>query len=261
MNPKEKIESLAQSGEDGILLARIYEKLTGGERKNVPACSCFLSMREQELVRRLMGEDSCVFFGGFPAAERKIACYIPAYLDTDCLTEDDGPVVCIRAEYYEKDKLTHRDFLGSLMGAGIKRETVGDICVGVGRTDFFVLKEIAPYVLTNLISAGRTKLHVEQISLQEADIPEPETVLRSDTLASLRLDSVMSAGFRISRSLAVTHIAGGGVAIDGMPCEKPDRSVAQGAVISARGLGKIRLTMVKGQTKKGRIAVEIEKYV
>lgn len=261
MTSKEKIEYLAQSPEDKILLSRVWEKLSAGERKNIPANSAFLSLREQELVRRLMGEDGCIFFGGFPGAERRLACYLPDYLEEDTLCEEDGPVACIRATYYEKDKLSHRDFLGSLMGSGVKRETIGDICVGIGQTDFFVTREIALYIVQNLVSAGRTALHVEQIPLSDAVIPEPETVVRKDTLASLRLDSVMGAGFRISRSLAVQHILSGAVAIDGIPTEKPDRNVTEGAVVSCRGFGKIRLTLVKGQTKKGRIAVEIEKFL
>lgn len=261
MDPKEKIEKLAQSGEDRLLLAKVLDRLTAGQRRNAPACTGFLSLREQALVLNLMGQGSMVFFGGYPDAERTIACYLPEYLEKDSLYDADGPVACLRATFYDKDKLTHRDFLGSLMGCGVKRETIGDICVGEGSCDIFLLREVAPYVEQNLVSAGRTKLRLERIPLEEARIPVPETDIHRDTLASLRLDSVISAGFRISRGLAVKHIEAGGAAIDGLPTMKPDKLVEQGAVISVRGLGKIRLTTVKGHTKKGRIAVEIEKFI
>jgi RNA-binding protein YlmH len=147
------------------------------------------------------------------------------------------------------------------MGSGISRESVGDICVGSGCCDFFVTAEIAPYLLQNFISAGRTKLRLAAIPLAEASIPEPEVKEIRDTLASLRLDSVISSGFRIGRSLAAQHISAGKAAIDGLPCEKPDKAVTEGAKISVRGLGKIRLTTVNGQTKKGRISVVIHRYV
>lgn len=260
MGPKEKMERLAQSGEDRVLLARVWERLEGGRRRNIPAFSAFLSLREQELVRRLMGEVGLTFFGGYPGAERAAACYLPDYLDGEYL-EQEGPVACLRATFFEKDTLSHRDFLGSLMGAGIKRETVGDICVGKGQCDFFLLADIAHYVEQNLVSAGRTKLHLEQIALSQAAIPQPETLTRQDTLASLRLDSVIGAGFRVSRNQAVRYVLAGAAAVDGLPCEKPDRILTEGAVVSVRGLGKIRLTMVKGQTRKGRLSVEIEKFV
>lgn len=257
MQDKRRLESLAQTPEDRILLARVWERLTMGMQRNIPAYTAFLSPREQALTRQLMGQ--CRFFGGYAGAERAIACYLPDYLDEDCLMED-GPVVCLRAEFYTGDKLSHRDFLGSLMGAGIKRETVGDILVGQGRCDFFLLAEIAPYVEQNLISAGRTHLQVSRIPLAMADPGTPDAVTVRDTLASLRLDSVVSAGFRISRTVAARHIAAGATAIDGLPCEKPDKGVEPGNVITVRGLGKLRLTNVQGQSRKGRIWVEMERY-
>ena len=77
----------------------------------------------------------------------------------------------------------------------------------------------------------------------------------------MRLDSVISSGFRIGRSLASQYVSAGKAAIDGLPCEKPDKAVVEGAKISVRGLGKIKLTSVNGQTKKGRISVVIDRYV
>ena len=90
--------------------------------------------------------------------------------------------------------------------------------------------------------------------------PAEVKVIR-DTLASLRLDSVIASGFRIGRSLAGQYIAAGKAAIDGLPCEKPDKAVAEGAKISVRGLGKIQLAAVGGKTKKDRISVVIHRYV
>jgi len=138
---------------------------------------------------------------------------------------------------------------------------VGDICVGKGYCDFFVTREIAPYILQNFTGAGRTKVHLEQIPLSEVAVPEPETKQIRDTLASLRLDSVISSGFRVGRSQAAQYVTSGRAAIDGLPCEKPDKAVEEGAKISVRGLGKIKLTTVNGQTKKGRISVVIDRYV
>ena len=259
---RSNIEKIAQNAEDRLLLAKLWDKISAGLRRGIPCNTCFLSPREQEMARFLFGnQEGLYFFGGFEAAERKMLVFLPEYLEEDALYEEDSPVVCLRAEFYENDAPSHRDFLGALMGAGVGRETLGDICVGKGSCDFFTTQEMAPYLLQNFYSAGRTKLRLSAIPLTEATIPEPEIKEIRDTLASLRLDSVISAGFRISRGLAAQHIAAGKAAIDGMPCEKPDKAVAQGAKISLRGLGKIRLEAVNGQTKKGRISVVIHRYV
>ncbi len=259
---RSNIDKIAQSPEDRLLLAKLWDKISAGIRKNIPANTCFLSPRELEMARFLFGEpEGLHFFGGYPDAERKMAVYLPEYLEEGALYEDDSPCVCLRATFYQGDSPSHRDFLGALMGAGIARETVGDICVDKSSCDFFVTAEISPYILQNFTSAGRTRLHLEQIPLENAAIPEPEVKEIRDTLASLRLDSVIASGFRIGRSLAAQYIHAGKAAIDGLPCEKPDKLVSEGCKISLRGQGKIKLHAVNGRTKKDRISVVIHRYV
>lgn len=245
-----------------MLLAKLWDKINTEMNRNIPAHTCFLSPRELDMARYLFGDAPGLHaFGGFDDAERRMLCYLPEYLEDSSLMEEDSPVVCLHAVFYEGDTPTHRDFLGALMGAGIAREVVGDICVGKGQCDFFVTEEIAPYLLQNFTNAGRTKFRLTQIPLIQASIPEPEVKIISDTLASLRLDGVVSSGFRIGRSLAAQAICSGKVAVDGLPCEKPDKAVAEGCKISLRGSGKIKLEKVNGQTKKGRISVELHRYM
>ena len=259
---RSNIDKIANNPEDRVLLAKLWDKISAGIRRCIPANTCFLSPREQEMARFLFGkEPGLQFFGGYDDAERKMLVYLPEYLDTDTLYEEDSPMVCLRATFFEGDSLSHRDFLGALMGAGVARETVGDICVGKGTCDFFVTAEIASFMEQNFLSAGRTRLHLSRIPLGDAQIPEPEVKEIKDTVASLRLDSVISSGFRISRSLAAQYISAGKAAIDGLPCEKPDKTIGEGMKISVRGLGKIKLVSVNGRTKKDRIAIIIHRYV
>ena len=259
---RSNIERIAHNPEDRVLLAKLWDKINAGIRRCIPANTPFLSPRELEMAKFLFGEvPGLCAFGGYEDAERKMLIYLPEYLDEESLYDEDAPLFCLRATFFENDVLSHRDFLGALMGAGIARETVGDICVGKGCCDFFVTAEIAPYIIQNFLSAGRTKLHISQIPLRDARIPEPEVKEIKDTLASLRLDSVISSGFRIGRNLAAQYVSGGKAAIDGLPCEKPDKAVAEGCKISARGLGKIKLVSINGKTKKDRISVTIHRYV
>ena len=259
---RSNIEKIAKTSEDKVLLAKIWDKITAGMRKNIPSNTGFLTLRELDICRYLFGEQEGLFpFGGFEGAERQMLVYLPDYLEKDALYEEDSPLVCLRATFFDGDTPSHRDFLGALMGEGIARETVGDICVGKGQCDFFVTAEIAPYILQNFIGAGRTKVHLERIPLSEVSVPEPETKEIKDTVASVRLDSVISSGFRIGRSAATQYVNAGKVAIDGLPCEKPDKTVEEGAKISVRGLGKIKLRSINGQTKKGRISIIIDRYI
>lgn len=259
---RSNLEKIAKTPEDRVLLAKIWDKIHAGMRKNIPASTGFLTLRELDMCRYLFGSQEGLFpFGGYDDAERQMLIYLPEYLDRDALYCDDAPIVCLHADFYDGDTPTHRDFLGALMGAGIARETIGDICVGKGQCDFFATAEIAPYLLQNFTSAGRTKIHLQRVPLWEVSVAEPETKEIRDTVASVRLDSVISSGFRIGRSAAAQYICAGKVAIDGLPCEKPDRLLPEGVKISVRGLGKIRLRAINGQTKKGRISLIIDRYV
>ena len=259
---RSNIEKIAQNPEDKVLLAKIWDKINAGLRKNILASTCFLSPRELEMARYLFGDlEGLHAFGGYADAERRMLVWLPEYLDESALYDDDSPMVCLRATFWEGDTPSHRDFLGALMGAGVARESVGDICVGKESCDFFVTAEMAPYVLQNFLSAGRTRVHLDAIPLSQVEIAEPEVKEIKDTLASLRLDSVIATGFRIGRTLAAQYIEAGKAAIDGLPCEKPDKAVAEGMKISVRGLGKIKVLSVSGQTKKGRIWVVIHRYI
>lgn len=259
---RSNIEKIAHTPEDRMLLAKVWDRINTGLHREIPTSTCFLSPRELEMTRFLFGQQpGLTAFGGYEDAERKMLCYLPDYLDPSWLSGPDSPVICLRAEFFRGDTPTHRDFLGALMGAGVGRETIGDICVGKGTCDFFTTGEIAPYLLQNFLSAGRTRLHLSQIPLDRVQVPEAEFQAIRDTLASIRLDSVISAGFRIGRSLAAQYVTAGKAAINGLPCEKPDKGLDAGDKISVRGLGKLRLAQVEGQTKKGRVWVMIEKYV
>ncbi len=260
---RNNISKIAQNAQDKLLLAKLWDKINAGMLRNVPANTPFLTPREQEMARFLFGDiQGLQFFGGYGDAERKMLVYLPEYMDADgYFEEEDSPIWCLHADFYDGDSPTHKDFLGALMACGISRETLGDICVGTGSCDFFVTGEMGPYILQNLLSAGRAHLRLSRIPLSQVEVPEAKTREIRDTVASLRLDSILSSGFRISRSLAQDYIAAGKAAIDGLPCEKADKPVTEGMKISVRGLGKIKIKQVNGQTKKGRISVVIDRYV
>ena len=261
MDKREQIARMAQTKEDEILLARVYERITSAAARNIPAATAFLSKREQMLAAELLRGQDFAFFGGPAMAEREVCCYVPEYLDESWLTGDEGPIAAVRAVYFAGDTLTHRDFLGALMGCGVKRETIGDIYVTEGRCDFLVTREVLPYLLQNFLSAGRTKLHVERIVVPDVSVPEQKVRQIRDTVPSLRLDGIVSSGFSISRGKAAEYISAGKCELNYAPCVKGDKQTAEGDVITVRGLGKIRLDAVGGNTKKGRICVEITRFL
>ena len=258
MDRNRQITALAETQEERMLLIRILDKLERGEARQIPTATSFLSPREQALVKQLLPH--CRFYGGIAGAERQVAYYLPEHLTEEDFFAD-GPISCLRASFYQENALSHRDMLGALMGAGIRRDAVGDICLAEKTYDFFVLSELTAYLLDNLTSAGREHLHLERILLSEA-MKKPQNLKEVHaTVSSLRLDSVLAAGFHLSRGGVLEAIRMGNAAIDSLTCLKPDRPVTEGNELSLRGKGKLRILSVDGITRKGRQGITLGIYL
>ena len=260
MNKTELLDRVALSGDERLFLSRLLDKIDAA-RRGIPACTGFLSSAEQEAALRLLnaaGHPRHLFAGGFEDAERKVCALLPDWQEPE---DWEPPYTALRCRWTSGDKLTHRDFLGAIMGAGLDREKVGDILVGEGICDLLVFHELAPYLLNNLTGAGRTRLKVEEIPLTQLAPPVKSVKVIHDTVNSLRLDAVMASGFSLSRGKAAEAIASGHTEVNHRPCLKSDKPIAQGDVITCRGLGKCVVTEVGGVSKKGRTILTLERYL
>ena len=265
MNKTELLTRLASDGEERTLLARAMDQMAMAETRGAPAHTGFLSPREQEAVSRLIaacGRPRHLFYGGWEEAERRVCLFLPDWMEDGMdFFREDGPLVALRAVWRSGESLTHRDFLGALMGMGVAREKVGDLLVKEGCCDILLLREVAPFLLQSMEGAGRARLRLEALPLEEVSPPEVQVKVVRDTVAALRLDAVMAAGFSLSRGRAAEHISAGRVNLNWQECRKGDRTVARGDVISCRGLGKCRITEVGGLSRKGRVTVTLERYI
>ncbi len=255
------IAKTAQEPEDRLLLAKVLDKYEQSQRKNIPAATLFLSPREQQLVQALLNaagvRSGYVLDGGYEEAERKIAVFLP-----DWAEDAEGELVFLRALFHGADSaLTHRDILGSLMGLGVERDRLGDILVSPHSADIIAAPSLRDFFLREWTEAGRVKLTVAEIAREELLLPQVQVKVLRDTVSSLRLDAVAAAAFSVSRGKAAELIAAGRVNLDHVPCLKPDKPVAEGAVLTARGFGKAKLKEVGGLSKKGRTGITIERYL
>lgn len=254
MEQNKRIAAMAENEDERLLLVRTCEKLERGMERETPVNTAFLTQREQALIQKLLPQSE--FFGGTEGTQRSVAYYLPEYL-----TREDyfsgGVISCIHASFYETNALTHRDVLGALMGLGIRRDAVGDIVVGERSFFVFVLAELERYLLDNLTSAGRHHLKTEIVDPSTVEIPTQKFREIHVTVSSLRLDSVLSAAFHLSRSEAADAIRSGQAAISALTCLKPDAAVREGDDLSLRGHGKLRILEFQGRTRKDRIALNV----
>ncbi len=253
MISKETVLFYADNREDKLFLSGIYDNYRKTSARGIATYSSFMSERKQQLVISAFSSDKNIgieFFGGYPGAERKILCFYE---------EEKGeyPISVIKAETSSGADLSHRHYLGALMGLGIERDRVGDIAGTDGVRYIYVLSEIADYILMNYEKAGRERLKCE-LFCGDAQIASPEPEIASFSVASLRLDAVIAAAFRLSRDKAKQLIESGRVCVDGREKTNVDFVLKEGSAITARGFGKAGLLGIKGTSKKGRTFVEME---
>jgi RNA-binding protein YlmH len=220
-----------------------------------PRFTRFLEPPQMQEAARAAREEGveALFSGGYEGAERCIAAFY------DGEAPESWPIVCLRAEWNaDYAKAQHRDFLGAALGLGIERSMLGDIVVGESFAYLFVMEAAAPLILSELESAGRAKLTIERA--QTIELPEEKGTGVRDTVSSMRLDAIVSAGYALGRAEAQELIRRGLVKLNHLPEERADARVREGDLISVRGHGRLRVDEEQGITKKGRLSVRMTRF-
>ena len=265
MNKTELLNKCAGGDEENrLILARALDKLELADRRGVPAHTQFLSPAQRVAVEGLInasGHPRHLFTGGYPDAERTICVFLPDWMEEEDWPSGEHPLAALQFHASAGAKLSHRDWLGSIMGLGLTREKIGDLLVEENRCQILVLAETMPIVRSQLEKVGRYPVSGVDIPLEDLTPPERTVKLIRDTFATLRLDAVTASAFSLPRSKASTLIASGRVSLNHVECTKPDRQVSEGDIITCRGSGKCIVKQITGQSKKGRIMAELERYV
>lgn len=243
--------------ESDILLSRVRDAVRLCETDGAPKFVGFLRPEETALVLpSLQNRANHCFFGGYEGAER---CFLGVFPDWAEIDTSVFPIVPITFSFRHCDKLTHRDFLGSLMALGITREKIGDILIESGRAVVFCAREVSRFILTQINCVGRVGVTLSEGCTEP--LPQmSERVQVSNTVASLRLDCVVAAVTKTSRGTAADLIGEQKVSINSVVCQKVTREVATGDKITVRGYGKFSVVSTEGVTKKGRTVLITETY-
>lgn len=241
--------------DEKIIYAKAFDKYSLTQKTGKDSFSVFMDPFKAHRLKAMLNgsEVECVLYGGYEDAERLKAGFFAYGADLAAF-----PIVPVCVKYNEKfsRQLTHRDFLGSVLGLGITREKIGDIIILDSGAVCYMDEDIADYVCVNLERVGHTKVRV---SVLESYKPKPfEKQEKRLTVASLRLDAVLSGAFNISRGKTSELIRGEKAFINWQCCNSGAKQLEEGDSITLRGFGRIKLKEIVGQTKKDRILINIE---
>lgn len=253
------ILSLTVSAEEKYLVAHIDE-LAQKALQGISMKTDFLDLRQQVLGEAVAVQYSDISWkmdGGFETAERKRLLLSPAWEDA---TDKHIHCLHIKASDNKYDSLGHRDYLGAIMNLGIKREKIGDILVKEREAYALVDEIISDYICQHLERVAHSKVETSRIDIDNLILPISEPMQINCTIQSLRLDAVLAAAFRISRSEAAALIETGRVQLNHQLIGKGAVSVKAEDLLSVRGKGRICIDEIGALTKKGRYRVCLSKW-
>jgi len=264
MKNREQILKSVSKNEDKLFIAKLFDKAYKSERTGSITYSDFIDPYQKLLVSKVLLNNintKHLLFGGYEGAERVIVIFCPDFIDCNDISLFSKLLKFIKVTAYGEHVLTHRDYLGALIGLGIRREKVGDILVDGNTASIIVMGDIAEFVELNLTKVGNTSVNAEVKDIDELEVCEPKTKEIKATVASLRIDCIASAGFGISRSKIPEYIKSERVNLNWEPVNSPSKQIKEGDVISIRGRGRIIVENITGTTKKGRIGVLIKRLI
>lgn len=258
---KNEILKMVSKIEDRVMVSRLLDKVEQCRYSSF-VYSDFLSPHEAVIARRVLEKADGIFYtfvGGFEGAERVLAVMSSDFIDAEEAL-NNAPISYLRITPLMEKNLSHRDYLGSILGLGIKREKIGDILVYESYGDVFLIDKIAEYISYNLERIGNTKVECELQQVYQYTPPEKKEKVINTTVASLRADSVTASGFSISRTKVLEYFKAQRVNVNWEIVSNPSKQLSEGDVISIRGKGRIILDKVGGTTKKDRINITIKRF-
>ncbi|WP_242967839.1 YlmH family RNA-binding protein [Tepidibacter mesophilus] len=193
-------------------------------------------------------------YGGYDESERKVIYIYPYYVsekDLDC------PISALMIEGNFKFKeVSHKDYLGAILGLGIKREKIGDILIHKSFCQVVVQNEIKDYIIFNMTKVSRNNIEVKEISISEIEKIDINYKEIGFTVSSNRIDSIISSVYNISRQEANKIISSNRVCVDYEPINNISKKIEENVLVSVRGKGRCIISDIGDVNKKGRLRIK-----
>lgn len=263
----DKVNELSkeQKNEEKMLIARAMDKYKFVEARNRFQNTDFLNLSEQmslDKYIKMRNINNYNYFGGYENAERKMLIFIPNDYEIDLNNIYNQCMSIFRIELPKEQfgEYEHKTYLGALMKLGLKREKVGDIIVRHDGADIIISKDIEKFLLLNIKELIRfKKAKIEIVPIDELKYIEAKKEIVKINVSSMRLDCIVAELARCSRSKAMEYIEQERVFVNFKEEIVASKQINEDSYITIRGKGRFKILKVLGNTKKGKISIEVEK--
>ena len=247
--------------DEKLLIDKINDLFSKCDKYCTPVFSSFLDEGELAVIEDRVFPPpgyNLMQFGGFEGASRRIYGVFPEWQEAEA---EEFPVSCVRITFKFGTKLTHRDYLGSILGLGLERYKTGDIIVLDDGAYVFGCSDIAEYIVSTLDKIGRRGVKCRLCGADEIELPPQEFEVIDCVAASPRLDAVISAMLGISRKDSARLVNEERVTVNHRLRTDMSKQISEGDVLSVRGFGRFIFEKAGNNTRSGRIHIRVLKYV
>ena len=258
MLDRKKLLSHITDLDEKVALSRLCDLAEKASHSGRVTYTDFLNPKMQAYaldIAGFSGDITAEFFGGYTGAERNV-CSFSSFGDAD-----NYQVSAVSIRTKNNKVYSHRDYLGSIMNLGIKREKLGDIVISDDRAIVLCKEDIADFIVYNLLKVASSNVICEKVELTYLKSFEREMSSFNVSVSSLRLDAVVGAMCRKSRGESNKLIDSGRVCVNYDTVLNHSYTVKNDDVISVRGYGKSVINTDGSLTKKGRVYITVNHYV
>lgn len=189
-------------------------------------------------------------------SEKKILCFSPnSFEEKDIIF----PTIFFKINGSNKFKvLQHKDFLGSIMNLGVRREILGDIIVKDSIAFCITTEEFYP-IISELKMVNKIEITISEID--ETQVPDLEFEENHTIVTSLRIDSIIASLINSSRNNAISLIEQGDILVNYSIVKNKSKNISIGDTITIRKKGKFIILKELGESKKGKLKILYKKFI
>ncbi|MCX5773543.1 MAG: YlmH/Sll1252 family protein [Fusobacteria bacterium] len=195
-------------------------------------------------------------YGGFEKSDRKMICFYKGLS-----LREPFPIKMVKVTATSKfHTLRHKDFMGSILSCGVRREKFGDLMQVESELYVPIVEGIEPVLIKEVTCIGKSPCKIEVVDPKSVYFVENNFKESVVIVSSLRLDAVVSELSKLPREKGAGLIEAGQVMVDYEIEKSKSKEISEGTTLTIRQFGKFKFDVVLGKTGKERLKLRIKRY-
>lgn len=220
----------------------LYEKQIAINILNTLDIKYKLALENNEIERNVI-----FLFSNYEKEQEKIIC---------------ENIKCIKIIPNFKNKIIHKDYMGTIYSIGIEQNMIGDIFANNENGYVFIFNESVKYFENNLLSVGKSSVKLEVKEVDDKEICNLKNNYKEIKISvkSLRVDLMLSEIYNLSRNETKLKIENGDLFINSKNVFFVAEEIKENDIISFKRCGKLKIDNFLGTSKSGKFNLNIKIY-